>query len=368
MDKRLEFVIKTLFAHPNYLSLAWRVGWRNLTIGLDYNLMSGKSFPPKAVTFRISGACNLKCKMCIYHNSGFLDSTQMLPFDILKKVIDDVYLHRLHIAITGGEPLLHPEIINCIRYIKAHGLCCSLTTNGWLLEQYASEISKQPPDMISISLDGPQQIHDTIRGRAGSFQRAINGIIAIKKNKNRPLLFINATIQKENYRVLDQLVDDAMRAGVDGMNMQILWSRPAERASRHNLHHPQYKVTHGWADESLFQIDMDVLEEVITKAKTKKFLVNVFPSFSKNDRLLWYTHPEQLLRGHSPKCAWMMANVFHDGTMRMCDDIVVGDLHEKGFWDIWNDNQLRGFRQTIKASKFFIICAGCCSLFRDNIM
>jgi MoaA/NifB/PqqE/SkfB family radical SAM enzyme len=292
----------------------------------------------------------------------------MLPFHLLKKVIDEVYPFKFHVSITGGEPLLHPEIIKCIRYIKDNRLCCSLTTNGWLLEQYANEINKKPPDMLCVSLDGPEKIHDEIRGRIGSFRRAMNGIEVLKRNKKRPLLFINATIQKDNYRAFDQLVDDAMRAEVDGMNMQILWARPIERANTHNQRHPEYKVSHGWADKSLFQINMDIFEEVIAKAKAKNFLVNVFPEISKNERLLWYTHPEQLLKGHRPKCAWMMANVFHDGTMRMCDDIIVGDLNAKGFWDIWNDIKLREFRQTIKASKFFPICAGCCSLFRDKLL
>lgn len=368
MNKKIEFGRKVIFTHPIYLSLVWRIILRNLSIFVDYNFMSGKSFAPKSVTFRISGSCNLRCKMCIGQNSGLLDSAQMLPFSILKKVIDAVYPNKLHVAITGGEPLLHPEIIKSVRYIKDHGLCCSLTTNGWLLEQYANEICKQPPDTLGVSLDGTESIHDSIRGRTGSFQKAMRGIESIRKFKKRPLIFINACIQKDNYENLIQLIDEAIKADVDGLNMQILWSRPVERADQHNQLHPEYKVTHGWADKSLFQIDMDRLEDIIAKANKKNFMVNIFPSISKKERLIWYTNPELLLKGHKPKCAWNMASIYHDGTMRMCDDIVVGDLNKNDFWEIWNGSHMTKFRQTMKASKVFPICAGCCSLFRNNLI
>jgi MoaA/NifB/PqqE/SkfB family radical SAM enzyme len=140
--------------HPHYLRVATRVAWRNATNLIDYNLPNGRSFPPKAVTFRISGKCNLYCQMCNYRHAGFLDTTQMLPTDIYKQVIDAVHSQVFHVSLTGGEPLLHPDVVELIRYAKQHGMSCSLVTNGWSLARYAKEIVSAGVDILTVSIDG----------------------------------------------------------------------------------------------------------------------------------------------------------------------------------------------------------------------
>jgi MoaA/NifB/PqqE/SkfB family radical SAM enzyme len=163
-------------------------------------------------------------------------------------------------------------------------------------------------------------------------------------------------------------VEKAIEAGVDGMNVQVLWTRPPERAGLHNKKFPEYQVREGWADESLLQIDFKELEEVLNRMKRSSLLVNVFPAFTTQQIHTWYTTPAKLLKDHRAKCPWMMANVFHDGTMRMCDDVIIGDLNENSFWDVWNSERMTDFRRTLKNHKHFPICAGCCSMFRDNIL
>jgi MoaA/NifB/PqqE/SkfB family radical SAM enzyme len=352
--------------HPQFLKLALRVAWRNATNLVDYNLMHGQSFPPKAVTFRISGQCNLYCQMCNFRHAGFLDSTQMLPADIFRKVIDEVYPHRLHVSLTGGEPLLHPDVVGFIRYAKERGLSCSLVTNGWSLAQFADDLVGAGLDMLTVSIDGPEEIHDKIRGRKGLHRRITEGIREVKKFEKRPLLFFSTTIQADNHAHLEQVVDDAIRVGVDGVNIQHLQTRPPARTSLHNGVFPELQVRDGWIDESLLQVDTTLLQGALYRAKQKGLCVNVFPVLSLRDIPTWYTNPMQLLPTQRIKCPWVMANVFHDGTMRTCDDIILGDLRQEGFWEIWNGEKMVRFRRQAKTSKTFPICATCCSLYRSH--
>jgi len=368
MKKQLMLVGNVIREHPQLLKVALNVAWRNTTNLIDYNFMSGRSFRPKAVTFRISGQCNLNCRMCIYRNSGFLDTAKMLPLPIFKRVIDEVYPFKLFVVFTGGEPLMHPHIIECLQYTKEKGLHCSLTTNGLALAEYAEEIVESGLDTLGISIDGPEKVHNRIRGRTDSYQRAFEGIQKVKSFEKRPLIFINTSIQTDSYAHIDRLVDEANEAGVDGMNVQVLWTRPPDRATLHNRTFPEYPVRDGWADETLLQIDFNKLEDVLRKARESSLFVNVFPSFSLQQMHTWYTDPAQLLRNRRPKCPWMMANVFHDGTMRMCDDVIMGDLEEDSFWKIWNNERMVKFRKILKENKHFPICAGCCSMYRDHIM
>jgi organic radical activating enzyme len=50
----------------------------------------------------------------------------MLSLEIFKKVIDQVYSSKPFIEFTGGEPLLHPDILECLSYAKKKGLYCGL--------------------------------------------------------------------------------------------------------------------------------------------------------------------------------------------------------------------------------------------------
>jgi MoaA/NifB/PqqE/SkfB family radical SAM enzyme len=165
---------------------------------------------------------------------------------------------------------------------------------------------------------------------------------------------------------LEQVVDEAIKAGVDGVSMQHLQTRPLNRTSLHNQMFPELRVRDGWINESLLEVNTPILQDVINRAKHKGLLVNVFPFLSPNDMATWYSDPALLLNGHRIQCAWNMANVYHDGTMRMCNDIILGDLKEAGFWEIWNGEKMIEFRKQAKKSKTFPICATCCSLYRSN--
>ena len=241
-------------------------------------------------------------------------------------------------------------------------------TNGWDLAQHAADIAGSGLDLLAVSIDGLEETHDRIRGRRGSYRRALEGILEVRKFEKRPLLFVSTCIQTDSYSHIDELVDAAIEVGADGVNVQVLWTRPPDRTALHNRLFPEYQVRDGWAGESLLQIDFEVLNYVLQRAKNKDLLLNVYPPFSKQQMRAWYIDPMQLLNNRRLKCPWMMANVFPDGTMRMCDDIIVGDLKEEGFWEIWNGRRMVKFRKTLKARRHFPICAGCCSTYRDNII
>ncbi|MGD8856678.1 MAG: SPASM domain-containing protein [Chloroflexota bacterium] len=125
-------------------------------------------------------------------------------------------------------------------------------------------------------------------------------------------------------------------------------------------------MSDGWIDESLFSVDTTVLQRELRRAKQKGLLVSVFPTLSPEEMSSWYTDPMELLSERTIKCPWFMANVFHDGTMRVCDEFILGDLREEGFWDIWNGSKMMAFRRKVKESKTFPICATCCSLYRTH--
>ena len=368
MKTELRFLIDTIPKHPQLLNMAGRLYMKHMTGLYDYYFMDGISHPPAMVNFKMIGRCNLNCRMCIYRNNGFLGSGEELSLDLFQSVIEAVYRSRPVVTLAGGEPLLHPKLIECLTLLSKYGLHSTIPTNGWHLASFAADIAHSSLDVLSISIDGTAMIHDRIRGVKGAYQHAMEGIAEILKYEKRPLVFVNTALQAENYAYLDDLVSEIGDMGIDGMNINLLWTRPPERVSSHNRQFPQFSLRDGWSDESLKEINFELLSLTLKLARQHRLFVNVFPFSSTDEIRTWYLQPMEFLDGHRVKCPWTMAVIFQDGTMRSCDDMVMGNLHKDGFWEIWNGKRMVEFRRTLKQHKHFPICAGCCNLFFDNLV
>src|SRR3954470_21431279 len=80
----------------------------------------------------ITYKCNLDCAYC----SEYDNAKDHVPFDDLKIRIDKIQsLGALHTDLIGGEPILHPELANIMRYVTGHGMTTGMTTNAFLLTE-----------------------------------------------------------------------------------------------------------------------------------------------------------------------------------------------------------------------------------------
>src|SRR3990172_2784403 len=153
----------------------------------------GWTLPPEQVTVVATDICNLRCKMCQYafseDPSYELNRMGKLPFTLFKKVMDEIPGRPL-VTFTGGEPLINTAVPDFIAYAKQKGRFCTLTTNGWFLADHARALSEAGLDILIVSVDGPPDVHDRIRGPR-SFERLTKGIETILREPNRPLVMIS---------------------------------------------------------------------------------------------------------------------------------------------------------------------------------
>ncbi|WP_202320646.1 radical SAM/SPASM domain-containing protein [Archaeoglobus neptunius] len=103
--------------------------------------------------------CNLKCQHCyVKQKDVFMD------FETFKKAVDDFYrLGGLKLIISGGEPLLHPEIFRFLEYSRKYPLRVVLLTNGYLINKETALKISELVDEVQISLDGLKG-HKKLRG------------------------------------------------------------------------------------------------------------------------------------------------------------------------------------------------------------
>ena len=169
--------------------------------------------PGPVVIWNLIRRCNLKCKHC-YSISGDVDFTGELSTEEVHAVMDDLKAFRVPVLIlSGGEPLLRPDIYDISNRAKGMGFYTALSTNGTLItDDIADRLAGIGYDYVGISLDGIGETHDRFRGKAASFDEALAGIRACLKRNIK--VGVRFTQTDDNWRQLPELLDLARAEGI----------------------------------------------------------------------------------------------------------------------------------------------------------
>ena len=133
--------------------------------------------PGPVVIWNLIRRCNLTCKHC-YSISADKDFPGELSTAEVFTVMDDLKRFRVPVLIlSGGEPLLHPDIFEISHRAKEMGFYVGLSSNGTLIdESNIGRIAAVGYDYVGVSLDGIQATHDKFRRMAGAYDKSMHGI------------------------------------------------------------------------------------------------------------------------------------------------------------------------------------------------
>jgi len=154
-----------------------------------------------ALTYR----CNLRCGYCqIWKEAGQeLSTTQALA------AIDELYEAGMgRLGLTGGEPLLREDIATIVEHARGLGLFTTIFTNGTLVEQHLHTLRRV--DAVLLSLDGPREAHDSLRGR-GSFDATLRALELLRRH--RVPVWTNTVLTAHNIDQVGFVLDTARRFG-----------------------------------------------------------------------------------------------------------------------------------------------------------
>jgi heme d1 biosynthesis radical SAM protein NirJ len=133
--------------------------------------------PGPVVIWNLIRRCNLTCKHC-YSISADTDFPGELSTGEVYTVMDDLKDFGVPVLIlSGGEPLLRPDIFEISRRAKAKGFYVGLSTNGTLIDRANIDaIAEVGYDYVGISLDGLRATHDAFRRKKGAFDASLAGV------------------------------------------------------------------------------------------------------------------------------------------------------------------------------------------------
>ncbi|WP_303904825.1 heme d1 biosynthesis radical SAM protein NirJ [Thiohalomonas denitrificans] len=135
------------------------------------------SMPGPVVIWNLIRRCNLTCKHC-YSISTDTNFKGELSTEEVLTVMEDLYAFGVRVLIlSGGEPLLRPDIFTLSERAKAMGFYVGLSTNGTLIdESNIDAIAAVGYDYVGISIDGLRETHDEFRRLKGAFDASMHGI------------------------------------------------------------------------------------------------------------------------------------------------------------------------------------------------
>jgi heme d1 biosynthesis radical SAM protein NirJ len=173
---------------------------------------SPRPLPPErqptgpVVIWNLVRRCNLACKHC-YSTSADIDFEGELNTREVFSVMDDLRDYGVPVLIlSGGEPLMRPDIFEISRRAKAKGFYVGLSSNGTLIdEDNIEDIGEVGYDYVGISIDGIEATHDRFRRRKGAFAEAMQGIGLTRDQGIK--VGLRFTLTEDNAQELPQLLD-----------------------------------------------------------------------------------------------------------------------------------------------------------------
>jgi heme b synthase len=180
-------------------------------------------FLPRLIFWETTAGCNLRCIHC--RRIDVAD--ELVPEDLTtaeaKQLVDQIVAFCNPILVlSGGEPLIRPDIFEIAEYAVAKGLRVALATNGTLIDEpMAQRIVDAGIRRVAVSLDGATaETHDTFRALPGSFAQALDGIRHLRALGMS--VQVNTTVARHNIDELPQILDLALSLEADALHIFLL--------------------------------------------------------------------------------------------------------------------------------------------------
>jgi MoaA/NifB/PqqE/SkfB family radical SAM enzyme len=348
----------------------------------DHIFEKGKLVPGQ-ISIKITNVCNLRCKMCAqWGEQGYnfgkptTEIKEIVPLETYKKLVDDVVHIRPFFYIWGGEPFLYPDLMPLMAYLKEKQLLFTVVTNGVRLAEEAEEIVYTGWDALMLSLDGPRDIHNEVRGHPQSFDTLMEGIHTVQEYKRRrgaarPYIIILTTISRDNAAVLDRTLEMASEVGADLVGIYYSWFTTEERGRRHQQIMLNRLGAHAnsWTGyvSRFNEVDTAALQESVRRVNSRRwpFIRMFLPDLKIEQIPRYYQEPGNFFGYNKCVAPWLVAELMPNGDVATCrdyPDYVTGNITRENIIDIFNGERYRKFRRTLREIGMFPICARCCGL------
>ncbi len=320
--------------------------------------------PLRMIAWELTRSCNLSCVHCRASAEYGPYEGELATQEVFRVMDEIASFSKPVIILTGGEPLLRPDIFELASYGTATGFRMVMATNGTLLnEEIVQKMKTSGIQRISISIDGPTpETHDAFRKVKGSFEGSLRGI---EMAKREGLEFqINTTITRLNLQQIPAILRLAVDLGAAALHIFLLV--PTGRGKElkdQEISAQDYEKTLHWFYEQTDQVPLQL------KATCAPHYYRILRQRAKKEGKK-VTPKTQGLDAMTRGCLGGISFCFisHVGQVQPCGylELNCGNVREKHFREIWmrsdifqNLRNTDGYQGKCGRCEFRKVCGGC---------
>jgi MoaA/NifB/PqqE/SkfB family radical SAM enzyme len=350
---------------------------------------------PEWLVLVVNNACNLHCRMCdvglgasesVFYRHLIGQKRRNLPLELMERILAQAarFAPRPRVGLAYTEPLLHPQILELCAATSRRGFFCALTTNGYRLPELADGLVEAGLGQLTVSVDGPAEVHDRVRGKPGSFERIRIGLERLRRQRRalgrrRPRVFLSFTLTDLSSGHLGEFARQVEELEPDAVNVSHPNFISAGMAAAHNAAHPDLAVAVsnlGTMDLAGQDFEALAAELALLKrwaARPGRPPLTIVPDLAGPEALAaYYREPLAFVGARRCSDPWRMLMIKTDGTVipahGRCYDVPVGNVLERPLLELWNEAPLRDFRRRLRAAGGTLpACARCCGVIGKSV-
>jgi len=313
---------------------------------------------PYLAQIDLTNRCNNNCIGC-WCNSPLLDDKHMqpsekekaLPYELVKDVIDELYImytKEIYLA-GGGEPFMHPNIMDIVKHIKKRHMVCYINTNFTLVDKTkAQELVGLGVEHLTVSmwagtprtyaLTHPNKDENTFV----NIKRMLKFITSLRKKGTPPYVKLYNVISNVNYHEIEQMVEFALETGVDSVEFTVIDTIPGETdvlllsdKERETVTKKCYEIQHKFGKS-------------LSNNGLKLFQFSQFLRRISTDDASSGEYDKDIIDSVPCSIGWVFTRIMADGNVN-AHRIPVGNIYKQRFREIWNGTLQKEFRR--KTSK-----------------
>ena len=301
----------------------------------------------KMCVWEITLACCFSCKYC-GSSGGKKRENELTTAECLDVADELKELGCKRVSMIGGEVFMRSDWKQIVMRLTGHGIKVNIITNGFLFrDELISDLKEAKIESISVSLDGPKEVHDKYR-QAGSFDRAVKAIETLLK-AGIPVSVIS-TLNSENVKYLEELYGLLQRYDIYAWQLQAC--SPMGNAANNGID---------------YRFDMmEVIDFVTSHMYEASFALGVA------DNIGYFTEAEGSIRGnlsgeaYFKGCSAGITSVGIDsvGNVRGCESMYdpsfnEGNLRNESLRSIWENPDNFSYNRSFTKDKLTGKCAEC---------
>ncbi|MGA7617563.1 MAG: radical SAM protein [Thermoanaerobaculia bacterium] len=297
---------------------------------------------PPVVVWNSTRTCNLDCIVCRSLSERRHFPGELTTEEAMAMVDDLVAFHTPSLIISGGEPLIRPDMLSIIEYATSQGLRVTLSTNGTLLSgKIARELARAGVQRVGISIDGSEKTHDGLRDRKGAYREAVQGIRNCR-DAGVPV-GVRFTLTASSADDLGEILQLIEREGVSYLAIShLVYSGhgPATSAMDLNMSERRFVM-----DSIIDQVEQWIRDGRPIEVVTEDNLADgpyVYLKLLQKDPARAADALEQLKRGAGNRSGLQAASVDSFGNVhpdQFMQYHTIGSIRDRRFSDVWRHTQ-----------------------------